>query len=113
MFRLISLIIDGIRSLELKIGDTSYVNKYSLKDSPRLRKHFLDYLFYFLLLSYAPSKTAVTYAEASVPSSPAVAAAAAVVATTDEIPACMSESIYKRLKANTNLENGEEIEQVE
>jgi hypothetical protein len=30
----------------------------------------------------------------------------------DETPACMSESIFKRLKANLPLDNGDEIEQV-
>lgn len=40
------------------------------------------------------------------------AAAAAASPAVEETPACMSEAIYKRLKNNIDINNGDEIEQV-
>lgn len=100
--------VDGVRSLDLKHNDSSNL-KYSLKDEPKIRKYLLDYFFSFLLLPYSSSQNIKTVPGIQNAASSAVENPPVPV---DETPSCMSEAIYKRLKANTNLENGDEIEQV-
>jgi proteasome component ECM29 len=114
--------------LELKQNDNSNKLKYGLNNSPKLRKYFLDYLFYFLLLPYAsqnkPANTATSTPMTTLPPltgnsaedtnilAQAAAAASISQAQTNDVPACMSENIYKRFKNDFNLENGDEIEQL-
>jgi proteasome component ECM29 len=115
--------------LELKQNDNSNKLKYGLNSSPKLRKYFLDYLFYFLLLSYSsqtkPANNSGGGAAALTPLPPLTgnsvedtniltqaAAAASISQQASDVPACMSESIYKRFKNDFNLENGDEIEQL-
>lgn len=106
--RILSLIVNGLKHLDLKPNDNINKEKYGLEKSPKLRKYFLDYLFYFLLLPYSPSKPVVPVAVASTDNS----ASASLVAppTAPEIPACMSEIIFKRYKNDFTLDD--ELEKV-
>ena len=117
--RLFSLIVDGIRFLELKPSDSANITKYGLENAPKLRKQFITYLLQFLLLPYNQnsvnkpppsldsnadsnnSQQATTFASINMPDAPI-----------SETPACLSEAVYKRLKNDINLDNGDEIEQV-
>jgi proteasome component ECM29 len=115
--------------LELKQNDNSNRVKYGLASSPKLRKYVLDYMFYFLLLPYSLHQTSskAGHSPASVMSTlppltdetgglAAQAAAASIIAAAQaaasEVPACMSEAIYKRFKSDVNFDNGDEIEQL-
>ena len=93
--------MEALRFLELKPNDEANKLKYGFTNSFKLRKHFLDYMFYFLLLPYAANKP-VAAASSSQPT----------VAAQPETPACMSESIYKRFKLDINMENGDELERL-
>ena len=122
------MITDGIRYLELKQNDKSNKEKFGLLNSPKLRKYVLDYFFYCLLLPYSSTNTANKIPVSSNVNSNTSLTAGSVVdansafsasaSTTtpftqaNEIPACLSENIYKRYKNDLNLENGDEIEQV-
>jgi len=110
------LIVDGIRYLELKPSDSSNITKYGLENSPKLRKQFITYLFHFLLLPYNqnPVNKPTTSTDAA-PTVPQVNTNTSINmpdAPISETPACLSESVYKRLKNDINLDNGDEIEQV-
>jgi len=94
---ILSLIVGGLRHLELQPNDPVNKIKFGFTDSPNLRKKFLDYLFYFLLLPYGSNKQP-----------PALTTVSAEPVS--DIPACMSEAIYKRFKTDVNLEDGEELE---
>lgn len=99
--RILSLIVSGLRHLELKPNEEINKQKYGFQQQLKLKKSFLDYLYYFLLLPYAPNKQPTTAAASNPPAtaltnlsiSPPPAPAAN---PTPEIPACLSESIYKR-----------------
>ena len=119
--------MDGIKSLELKQGDSSNKEKYGLENSPKLRKNLIDYLFYFLLLPYttntAPklppltqTTTPSTNQQQTQPPQTSTSTPTQAQTTTanpaPETPACFSESVYKRFKNDFNLDNGDEIEQV-
>ena len=112
-----------MKYIELKHNDQSNRTKFGLASSPKLRKYFLDYMFHFLLLPYSTAQTSKPAAPSSEPtaesSNGAVALtseeASALPTTTtpsSEVPACMSEAIYKRFKADINLDNGDELEKV-
>ena len=105
-----SLIVDGLRYLDLKPNDNKCKEKYGFLNSPKLRKQFLDYLFYYLLLPYTQNKPTVTTPNQNPSSTPITTPPA--TNTQPEIPACMSEAIFKRFKNDINLENGDEIEQL-
>jgi hypothetical protein len=117
---LFSLIVDGIRYLELKPSDSSNIKKYGLENSPKLRKQFITYLFHFLLLPY--NQNPVVKPPVSNENAGTAGAAASPVNTNtsinmpdapiSETPACLSESVYKRFKNDINLDNGDETEQV-
>ena len=85
-----------MRYLELKPNDEKNKQRYGFLESPKLRKYFLDYLFYFLLLPYAPNKQPVVNPVST--GTPTLSNVQQIAATnpTPDIPACMSESIYKR-----------------
>ncbi|RNA28281.1 proteasome-associated ECM29 -like protein [Brachionus plicatilis] len=89
-----SLIVDGIRFLDLKPNDSKCKEKFGFIESDKLRKQFLDYLLNYLLLPYNQNKST---SSSNVPAQ-------------SEIPACMSDSIYKRFKNDVNMDNGDEIE---
>ncbi len=93
------MIVGGLKHLDLKPNDNINKEKYGLINSASLRKYFLDYLFYFLLLPYSVNKPAATDSTAT-------------NVVTPEIPACMSEILYKRYKNDFNLDDGDEIEKV-
>ena len=110
------MIVSGLRYLELKPNDETNKQKYGFQQELKLKKSFLDYLFYFLLLPYAPNKpaapaaatapaTALTNLSISPPQAPATN-------PTPEIPACLSEAINKRFKTDVNLDNGDELEKI-
>ena len=99
---LLSLIVDGIKYLELKQNDNSNIEKYGLVNSPKLRKHFLDYLFNFLLLPYTQNTPGTAIADNNQQSAN----------QGPEIPACLSEAAFKQFKNDVNFENGDEIEQI-
>jgi hypothetical protein len=66
------------------------------------------------LLPYASNKQAVANQASATGAQQqeTTTAATAAVNPAPETPACMSESIYKRFKADLNLENGDELEKV-
>ncbi len=99
---ILSLIVGGLRYLELKPNDPVNKEKFGFSDSPKLRKQFLDYLFYFLLLPYATNKQPLANTASNT--------AAPATSPVQEIPACLSEAIYKRFKTDVNLEDGDELE---
>ena len=74
----------------------------------------MDYLYFLLLLPYASNKQAVANQASATGAQQqeTTTAATAAVNPAPETPACMSESIYKRFKADLNLENGDELEKV-
>lgn len=111
-----------MRYIELKHNDQSNRTKFGLANSPKLRKYFLDYMFHFLLLPYSTTQTSKPVVASSdqtessngAASSASEEASVLPTATTpsSEVPACMSEAIYKRFKADINLDNGDELEKV-
>lgn len=119
---LIFLIVEGIKHLELKPNDNKSKEKYGFLNSSKLRKQFLDYLFFVLLLPYSQNtnkplvttSTTITATPGNPPMSllPQTPQTSTPSAPASEIPACLSESIYKRLKNDINIENGDELEQV-
>lgn len=99
---LLSLVVDCLKYLELnRNNSSSFAHKYSLSGQPKHRKKLLDYLFNFILLPYEPSKLIVAKTN-DTPND---------TASKSEIPACMSEKIYKQFKQDINLENTDELEQ--
>ncbi|CAF0720691.1 unnamed protein product [Brachionus calyciflorus] len=109
---LFSLIVDGLRYLNLKPNDNKCKEKYGFVNSPKLRKQFLDYLFYYLLLPYTQNINKPVPTQTTQPSVPLAQQPNPSTSSQSEIPACMSEAIYKRFKNDINLENGDEIEQM-
>ena len=69
----------------------------------------MDYLFYFLLLPYATNKPAA--APIPTPGTQPVATTPPVNQA-PEIPACMSDIIYKRYKNDFNLDDADVLERV-
>ena len=112
---LFALIIDGLKYIEPKQNDNSYKEKYGLMNQPKLRRSFLDFLFYFLVLPYSvsqankPATNSVTSTGASNEPSSSTASNSNPIT---ETPACLSETIHKRFKTNLNLDDGDELEQV-
>ena len=128
-----ALIVEGLKYLELNINDQSNEAKYGLTKSPKLRKLFLDYLFNYLLLPYEhnpakpkpPQQPPVQPQQSNEDGSPDAETIADVDQTTlvneaanaeanskSNLMACLSETIYKQLKQDVNLEDVEELEQV-
>ena len=103
---MLSLIVDGLKYLDLKQNDNSNIEKYGLLNSPKLRKQFLDYLFNFLLLPYSysqdasapPTSTNQSIATANLQSLTTSPTSQPVQPVQPEIPACLSESIFKQFK---------------
>ncbi len=108
--------------MELNINDSANVAKYGLEASPNIRKIFMDYLLNYLLLPYESANVKPPVSTTQQPQSqeqlqnaqtnsivnePIVTTAAA-----SEIPACMSEKLYKQFKNDVNLLDGDELEQV-
>jgi proteasome component ECM29 len=88
--------------LDLKPNDSVNNKKYSFENKPKLRKYFLDYLFQLLLLPYSTHQQ--QQQQQSTPLE------TPLVTTTNEIPACMSESSFKRFKLDLNIENSNEAD---
>ena len=117
---MLSLIVDGLKYLDLKQNDNSNIEKYGLLNSPKLRKQFLDYLFNFLLLPYSysqdasapPTSTNQSLATANLQSLTTSPTSQPVQPVQPEIPACLSESIFKQFKNDINLYDGDEIEEI-
>jgi hypothetical protein len=99
----LSLVVDGLKHLELNINDSINLTKYGLENNLKIRKYFLDYLFNYLLLPYESPAGKPTTASAQ---------ATEATTTTSEIPSCMSEKVYKQFKNDVNLQDIEELEQV-
>ena len=114
------MIVDGIRYLELKPSDSSNITKYGLENSPKLRKQFIAYLFHFLLLPY--NQNPVIKPPTSTQTGNTTTEAVSLVDTNtsinmpdvpiSETPSCLSESVFKRMKNDINLDIGDEVEQV-
>jgi proteasome component ECM29 len=109
--------VDGLKYLDLKQNDNSNIEKYGFVNSPKLRKLFLDYLFNFLLLPYTqnapvPSSTNVQLALSNTTAITTSPPSQSSQPSQPEIPACLSESAFKQLKNDVNLENGDEIEEI-
>ena len=116
-----SLVVDGLKHIELKVNDNTNKLKYGMEDAPKLRKSFLDYLFYFLLLPYSPypprstlPSVTTTTTTSNQPPSASAALSPSTNATTvsSDTPACMSDAIYKQFKKDIDVDNGDELEQV-
>lgn len=113
-----ALVVDGLKCLELNVNDSINVVKYGLNDMPKIRKYFLDYLLNYLLLPYElPTTTNATkpiqqqqQASNANESTNTPPQAQAQPPPTSEIPACLSEKLYKQFKSDVNLENVDELE---
>lgn len=106
------MVVDGIRYLSLQPNDNPNKIKYGLVNSPKLRKYFLDYLYYFLLLPYSTNIAKPVVNDESNANTTAVSSTPSNVTPVSDIPAGFSETIYKRFKNDFNLDNGDEIEQL-
>ena len=113
---MLSLVVDGLKCLDLNINDSSNTTKYGLENIPKIRKYFLDYLFNYLLLPYESlsGKPTTTASNSSQPQELAnlVPGAEANNSNNNEFPACMSEKVYKQFKTDVNLQDVDELEQV-
>jgi hypothetical protein len=134
--RLLSLVVDGLKYLDLKFNDNLNKKQYGLVNSPKIRNYFLDYLFYTLLLPYSANSLAINKAATTTQVPSAIGAVLNSTPTegaftelshqqrvaqsavqsqqtsiNNELPPCFSENVYKRFKNNINLENGDELEQ--